>query len=422
MLRRVVLLISVFILAVIFVPQISYASDPHVVINAFQIAGAKSTDEFIELYNPTTESVKLTGWRLAKKTASGNLYNILTSFPDIEIPSGDFIVVAHKDFSGSSDIFYSTSSSFSENNTIVLYSDQGKTVVDKVGYGSVVDFEGALLPNPAAGEVFQRRQNGVDTDNNASDFEKEGTTPGTGDSGDVAPVFITELMPNPTGSDSGEWIELYNGGPEVDLGRYTLSDKIGSPHKYTFPSGTIMASGGYKVFMAGDTKIALNNDGDVVELLAPSGEFADDSGADYGKAKEGLAYAFDGDKWVWTTTPTPGAQNLITEDLSNPGSKKAVTSKKKSKARASTAKKAKAPKAKSNILGASSEGDVFGEGEEPLSDSDRLLGYILIGVALFGGLGYTVFVNRNKLREVFVEQFGGYKKAWSKIRSKLPWR
>lgn len=424
MLRRVIALISLFVLTAVCVPQISRAADPHVVINAFQIAGTKSTDEFVELFNPTESKINLAGWRLSKRTSSGTVYTLLTTFPSIEIDSGDFVVVAHKDFSGGSDLFYSTSSSIAEDNTIILYSDGGKTVVDRVGFGKAGDFEGTALANPAAGEIIKRKQNSVDTDNNAADFEKE-TEPPPDVAGPTtsASVFITELMPNPTGSDAdGEWVELYNGGATIDLGGYVLQDKIGLQKKYIVPVGTKIENGKYVIFDSKISSISLNNDGDVVELLSPSGDLLDDSGASYGDAKEGLSYAYDGEGWVWTKTPTPGAQNLITADESSQA-KKSVTNKKTSKARKSAAaKKAKAPKAKSNVLGASSEDDVFGEGEEPLSDSDRILGYILIGVALFGGLGYTVFVNRGKLREVFVEQFGGYKKTWGKIRERLPWQ
>lgn len=427
MLRRVIGGFSIFVLAAVFVPQVSHAADPHVVINAFQIAGTKSTDEFVELYNPTINKINLAGWRLSKKTSSGTTYTLLTTFPSIEIESGDFVVVAHQDFSGSSDLFYSTSSSIAEDNTIILYSDGGKTVVDKVGFGKAVDLEGAAASNPAAGEIIKRKQNGVDTDNNAADFEKETEPPpDVGSPTANANVFITELMPNPTGSDTdGEWIELYNGGATIDLGGYILQDKIGSQKKYIIPVGTKIESGRYIIFDSKTTGISLNNDGDVAELLSPSGDLLDDSGASYGGAKEGYSYAYDGNLWVWTKTPTPGAQNLITTDEDAAAAKKSVTNKKTSKARkTAAAKKAKVPKAtKASVLGASSEDeDAFGDGKEPLSASDRLLGYILIGVALFGGLGYTLYVNREKVREVFIEEFTGYKKTWGKIRAKMPWR
>lgn len=426
MLRRVLALVIIFTLAAVFVPQVSHAADPHVVINAFQISGAKSTDEFVELFNPTENKINLSGWRLSKKTSSGTVYTLLTTFPSIEIESGNFVVVAHQDFSGSSDLFYSTSSSIAEDNTIVLYSDAGKTVVDKVGFGKAGDFEGTAVANPAVGEIIKRKQNGVDTDNNAADFEKETEPPpDVGNPAASANVFITELMPNPTGSDTdGEWIELYNGGATIDLGGYILQDKIGSQKKYIISVGTKLENGKYVIFDSKTTGISLNNDGDIVELISPSGDLLDDSGASYGNAKEGYSYAYDGEQWVWTKTPTAGAQNLITTDEDT--AKKAVTNKKTSKARkTAAAKKAKAPKAaKANILGAQAEGDdVFDEdGELRSSPQDRLLGYILIGVALFGGFFYTVYVNRGKLREVFIEEFGGYRKTWSKIREKLPWR
>lgn len=50
--------------------------------------------------------------------------------------------------------------------------------------------------------------------------------------------------------------------------------------------------------------------GDVIELVSPLGNV---TGISYGDAEEGLALAWSQGDWSWTTTPTPGLPNRITQ-------------------------------------------------------------------------------------------------------------
>jgi len=64
-------------------------------------------------------------------------------------------------------------------------------------------------------------------------------------------VFITEIMYNPDGSDTGcEYIEIFNGyNNTIDLGGWSLSNGV----SFTFPPGTMLASGGYVIVSSGTT-------------------------------------------------------------------------------------------------------------------------------------------------------------------------
>lgn len=92
-----------------------------------------------------------------------------------------------------------------------------------------------------------------------------------------AQVVINEVFPNPSGSTSepNEFIELLNSGdvPIVITG-WQISDTQGSIKTYIFPVATL-DPGVYVNFRRSVTGIALNNDGDGVELRDPDGNLKD---------------------------------------------------------------------------------------------------------------------------------------------------
>ncbi|MBU0570141.1 lamin tail domain-containing protein [Patescibacteria group bacterium] len=162
-----------------------------IVISEVQIAGATTTDEFIELYNPTSSSVDMEGWRLTRKTSSGNQSNLVLSISGV-IPAHGYFLIAHPNYDGTTtyDLPYSaTSNAVSANNSVVLYSDASITVVDKVGMGDAIDVETTATENPATDTSLERKAqststltsmapggvdefagNGEDTNNNFNDF------------------------------------------------------------------------------------------------------------------------------------------------------------------------------------------------------------------------------------------------------------
>lgn len=311
-------------LLLLLFPNTSLAVGPNILINSFRVAGTKSTDEFVEIANVGTETKNIQGWHLAKKTISGTKNNLLSPFPSVEIRPGESVIAGHLDSTEPTDLNYNTGSSIAENNTIVLYSDDGNTVVDLVGFGGAKEFEGVPLP-PAADAIWQRK-NGVDTGNNAADFTKRNTT-GTVD---LSGLCISELMPAP--SEGEEWIEIYNSEAAKDIGGLVIADKLGSVKKYTVPAGTVIDEGQYLVFDGKKTGISLNNDGDGAIITDPGGNIIDDTGESYGPAPIGFSWASDGITFRWSKTPTPGARNIITLDPVG----ETITSKKRAASSAGT--------------------------------------------------------------------------------------
>jgi endonuclease YncB( thermonuclease family) len=164
----------------------------YVVISQIKISGESAKDEFVELYNLSDQDIDITDYRLSKKTASGNEYNLLTSFPEVIMSPKSYYLIGHpEEYVGSValDSGYSTAQSIAADNSVILYSDAGDTTIDLVGFGEASDFETEVFSgNPDANQSLIRKAsasstldsilsgveknsgNGQDSDNNREDF------------------------------------------------------------------------------------------------------------------------------------------------------------------------------------------------------------------------------------------------------------
>lgn len=124
-------------------------------------------------------------------------------------------------------------------------------------------------------------------------------------------IIISEFLPNPRGSDSTEFIELYNPTDwPIDLTGWELDDGEAGSSPYTFPVNTIIEPSQYLAFERIDTKITLNNDFDVVSLFDPNGNLIDQ--IDYENISEGNSLALTENLlWQETPHPTPGQPNVF---------------------------------------------------------------------------------------------------------------
>jgi cardiolipin synthase len=137
----------------------------------------------------------------------------------------------------------------------------------------------------------------------------EGGRPGGRES---APVVINEFLPAPRTAFSEEWVELFNPGVAlVDLGGWALDDSAGGGSKpFVIPNGTLIGAGGFLVLYNSTTQLALNNDGDTVRLLDPSGTVTDTYSYDSSRYDTSFGRFPDGGPaWRSFTAPTPGATN-----------------------------------------------------------------------------------------------------------------
>lgn len=206
---RLLVLLTVLAGLFFWLPTFGITAD-HLVISQVQITGGpgKTTNDFIELFNPTSEDIDLKGMRLVKRTKEGQADTLLKSWTESTIiKARGYYLWANKDYTDISIVpDVTTSGSIANDNGIALRqgaNDTG-TVIDSVAWGSAANIfvEGSVFPsNPGANESLQRNQ---DTNHNAADFISSQARPRNSSSFTVEtpspmpPLPQPEPLPTPT--------------------------------------------------------------------------------------------------------------------------------------------------------------------------------------------------------------------------------
>lgn len=128
-------------------------------------------------------------------------------------------------------------------------------------------------------------------------------------------IELSEFLPSPlTGTD--EWIELRHvGGPDITLCGWSVDDQAGGSKAYPL-DGRRLGSGDYLLLPREETGLALNNDQDIVRLIAPlpGGGTGVVQALPYYDSVAGQSYALRADgHWLWTPFLSPGASNRFEE-------------------------------------------------------------------------------------------------------------
>ncbi|MDP2656598.1 MAG: lamin tail domain-containing protein [bacterium] len=286
-------------------------------INEFVSDPTDDDTEWIELYNPLIKNIDLAGWTIedgskGKTILAGAIgSNANTRFFVVENPKGKLN---------------------NPGDVIILKSPTGD-IIDEVAYGNWAD-DNDQNNAPVAKDPFSvaRVKDGANTYNNTFDFQitahpTKGSSnviidPDSPTGGDTLPfiknISITELLPNPIGPDTkGEFIELYNGGDsDIDLLNWEVINNAG--RKYIVNAkkltSTIIPAHHYFVLSRTVTGLALKNTGgDGIKLYQPNGEKPNAVFTYTEKAIQGQSYVlFNDGQTGWTTTPTPGGENIKT--------------------------------------------------------------------------------------------------------------
>lgn len=150
-------------------------------------AGAQYRNDFVELYNPTSSAVNLSGWSLQYAASTGN-FALATKLDLVGVMQPGTYFLIHLGASGANGVSLPTADQTSSfgiatgsgkialvQTTSVLSSTCNDAVigsVDFVGYGSANCFEGSsgttVLNNTTA--AFRKSNGCIDTDQNGGDF------------------------------------------------------------------------------------------------------------------------------------------------------------------------------------------------------------------------------------------------------------
>jgi len=139
-----------------------------VLINEIKISPVG--ERFVELYNPSTVDIDLTGWYLQRKMGDDlpedpwGSFISATNFENKIIPAGGYFLISRE--IENSDILLGIT--LSDNNSLVLKNSK-REIIDKVGWGETLDFETSPATNPLESQSITRTD-GIDTDDNSQDF------------------------------------------------------------------------------------------------------------------------------------------------------------------------------------------------------------------------------------------------------------
>ncbi len=130
-------------------------------------------------------------------------------------------------------------------------------------------------------------------------------------------IQITEIMPYP--SDGKEWVELYNQNDyDTDIQGCFISDISSGTHYYPIKDSLVIQAKKYYAFYGSPTLSLNNTPGDGARFLDYYHVNIKFQTPKYDKVGMDQSFAYDEKSklWQWTTTPTPGSENVITEPSS----------------------------------------------------------------------------------------------------------
>ncbi len=198
----------------------SAATATNVVISEIQANGANSSEDFIELYNPTSSDINLGDMRIVKRTADGDTDTDIVVFSASDvIKAHGYYLWCHTSLSATLTCDKSSTDTVANNNSIGLRNEPANTgmLVDAVSFGTVTNTlgEGTSLLIPIASTSIERKANptstdssmtsggadefmgnGEDTNNNSSDFVGRTTPQPQNSLSAIEPIGTPSITPS----------------------------------------------------------------------------------------------------------------------------------------------------------------------------------------------------------------------------------
>lgn len=430
-----------------------------IVISEIQTASASdASQEFVELYNPTSASISVDNWTMEYASSSGTTWTKKATLSGA-VPAFGFFLISTSGYMAGDVVM---SSGLAGAGGHLRIKNSSGTVIDLVGWGTAAHPEGAAIEAPIAGGSVERipgrlnssAGNGEDTNTNSLDFVLRDMAepqrissavedpslalpptpdpdPGETDPIPVTtylPVYITEALPDPASpltDAKDEYIELFNPNDvAVSLKGYTI--RTGSNFRSYYTIGEVsIAPGAYMSFYSVDTKLGLPNSGGAVQILDPLGNILDVTDT-YGTTKVGQAWADINGVWVWTLEPTPGAANVLSEPApktittTTKATAKKVAAKKTTTKKASTKKAAAKKTSKAKSKKVAKPKIALASATQAITDPSPVARWLLIAAGCFT-IMYALYGFRHDIYNYYIKTQRNIAARFSN-RSTLPWR
>jgi hypothetical protein len=230
--------------------------------------------DWIELYNTTDQNISLKGCALSDKESDPLKWR----FPDGAVISAHgyyMVFCSGKDRLLAADKISHTNFRISAERETVILSDSSGRLIDRASIDNLPMDASLGRDDGGNWKVFQTATPGM-ANNDAGAAQVDRNMRAANTTG----VYISEIMAS---SDDGtDWVELYNSSTQtVYLEGYGLSDSLGRPRKWQFPSGASINPGEYKVINLDGTNSQANGYHTNFKLLRAGGEvmcFSDPNG------------------------------------------------------------------------------------------------------------------------------------------------
>lgn len=289
-----------------------------------QGSDSKSSD-WIEIYNPTDKKITLLKKsfgiideeKLKLSSDKTKYLNCHTISKDIEIDPENFAVIAQNENNFKSiypkveNVSDSAFSLSSNGDFIRLSNNRCKSFFLEMDYN---DSWGGKNNGKTLEKIDFKKGN---SKKNWQESFILGGTPGEKSSKKPKPIDygekikINEIYPAPdTKAGEEEFVEIINSGQEeIDFSDWTIKDSKGA-------KGKISKTKKNSEFFVFYGSFSLNNDskGDTVFLYDTKDNLVDSQ--KYSSGKSAYSYSFDSKEWRWTSTATPGKENIFDKILS----------------------------------------------------------------------------------------------------------
>jgi hypothetical protein len=351
---KIALLLTVVIFSLPLRAQIVTTDTPNMelLITEVQTGSILSaSEEFIELYNASDDSIDPGTFTLQYRSKSGDSWLSKATLDSAWQPRGYYLLTT-SDYLPASSQQTGLGLAGSGGHLRLVLSDN-EDPIDQVAWGTAEHAIFTPAEAPANGQSMKRKVDEdaryIDTDDDLSDFfvsdsphpvstpvpvvvNSAITNPDDQtDADDTMPVAapspqppitttqsfmtieITELFPDPEKPQidaEDEYIELFNPNSDaVELEGYILETGNSFSYSFVLPE-IVLQPGQYLAVYSIDSGLALSNSGSTARIMAPDGTVLDEV-APYTNAKSGNAWALIAETWQWTDQPSPAEANRV---------------------------------------------------------------------------------------------------------------